>query len=571
MAAELDDLLKSAVELSDIADGRPEGPAAGRLAERLRAGRFQISVVGEFKRGKSTLVNALIGEAAVPTGVLPLTAVATELAFGEPSAIVEHLDGSVEVTGRDGIADYVAEQLNPENMKRVARVVVRGRWPLLAGGVVLVDTPGAGSSFKHNTVAARAALLEADGAIVVLSADSPLSASELGMLDALRGRRAPTFFVLNKVDHLDEHDLEKVRAFVAAAISERMGHGSRVFEVDARSALAARQAGHGAAPFEFSEFLAQIERFVADDLSGALARTARRELAALGRSMLEALRLEEAALDMDASALRELSNRFRAAASEQYRAFEDDRTLLRRDVDRLVTRIRGKLDDFGRRQPPRHFPALDEVAAQAGPRELSVKLRQQVEDSVKASFDAFRADEAERAERDWQAIAEAFRHRTEERVAAIRAAAGDLFTVPLLPLDIPPVASERERFFYLFLRVGSSSDLITTAAGRLMPVRLARPRALKKARNDLAQEFAKHAGRTAWDFDQNLHDAARKLERAMEDEMEARTQAIHQAAARADQRRHAAETRKASLASDADAHRRLAESLITRLEKNSRA
>lgn len=569
MAAELDDLLESAVELSGIADGRREGAAAGRLAERLRAGRFQISVVGEFKRGKSTLVNALVGETAVPTGVLPLTAVATELAFGEPSATIEHLDGSMEETGQDGIADYVAEQLNPKNVKQVARVVVRGRWPLLAGGVVLVDTPGAGSSFEHNTVAARAALLEADGAIVVLSADSPLSAAELDMLDALRDRRAPTFFVLNKVDHLDEPNLEQVRAFVATALLERLGHASRVFEVDARAALAARQAGHGAAPFEFSELLAQIERFVADDLLGALAGVARRELAAMGRSLLEAVRLEEAALDIDASALRDLSDRFRSAASEQYRAFEDDRTLLRRDVDRLIARTRVKLDDFARRQPPLHFEALDEVAAQAGPRELSVKLRQQVEDSVKASFDAFRANEAEHAERDWQAIAEAFRHRTEERVAAIRAAAANLFAVPLNPLAIPPVAGERERFFYLFLRVGSSSDLITAATGRLVPVRLARPRALKKARDDLAQEFAKHAGRTAWDLDQRLHDAARKLERAMEEEMESRTQAIHQAAARADERRRAAETKKTNLALDSDAQRRLAEDLIARLEDDS--
>ena len=42
-------------------------------------------MIGEFNRGKSTLVNALLGEEVLPTGVLPLTAVATELAFGAPS------------------------------------------------------------------------------------------------------------------------------------------------------------------------------------------------------------------------------------------------------------------------------------------------------------------------------------------------------------------------------------------------------------------------------------------------------------------------------------------------------
>lgn len=566
MTAVLDDLLEGAVELSDVAAGRREGAAASRLAERLRTGRFQISVVGEFKRGKSTLVNALVGEAAVPTGVLPLTAVATELEVGEPSATVVHVDGSVEKTSRNRLADYVAEQLNPQNVKQVARVVVRGRWPLLTGGVVLVDTPGTGSSFEHNTAAARAALLEADGAIVVLSADSPLSATELDMLDGLRERRAPTFFVLNKVDHLEEHELEQVHSFVTTALVERVGRASRVFRVDARAALAARQTGHRAAPFEFPELLAHIEQFVANDLVGALAGAARRELATICRSLLEALHLEEAALKLDADESRQLSDLFLAAAGEQYRTFEDDRTLLRRDVDRLISQIRGKLDDFARGQPPLHFSALESAAAQAGPGDLNVKLRQQVEKSVKASFDAFRADEAESTERDWQAIAEAFRHRTEERVAAIRSAAADLFTVPLNPLPIPPVASEREQFFYLFLRVGSSTDLITAAAGRLMPVRVAKPRALRRARADLAQEFAKHAGRAGSDLERRLHDAAHKLEAAMEEEMKSTAQAIHQAAARADERRRAAEAQQVILACDADAQRRLAENLITRLE-----
>lgn len=84
------------------------------------------------------------------------------------------------------------------------------RWPLLRGGVVLVDTPGAGSIHQHNTVAARHALLDADGAVVVFYADSllsevsvqvgwggiqglPLSETRRKMLVELRDRQAWTF------------------------------------------------------------------------------------------------------------------------------------------------------------------------------------------------------------------------------------------------------------------------------------------------------------------------------------------------------------------------------------------
>src|SRR6266571_7233152 len=68
---------------------------ARELAERLEGGRFLISVVGEFKRGKSTLLNALLGRDLLPTGVLPLTAVATEVAYGPEDLVrIHRRDGS---------------------------------------------------------------------------------------------------------------------------------------------------------------------------------------------------------------------------------------------------------------------------------------------------------------------------------------------------------------------------------------------------------------------------------------------------------------------------------------------
>ena len=191
--AEVERLVETAIRLARGAEGRPEAARAAALAERLRAGRFLVSVVGEFKRGKSTVVNALIGEEVAPAGVLPLTAVRTELAYGPASATVEHLDGTRRPIDRAAVSQFVAEELNPANEKKVARVALTGEWDLLAGGVVLVDTPGVGSVYEHNSEEARAALLDTDGAIVVLAADAPVAASERDMLKVLADRRAPTF------------------------------------------------------------------------------------------------------------------------------------------------------------------------------------------------------------------------------------------------------------------------------------------------------------------------------------------------------------------------------------------
>lgn len=557
------ELFDHALRFAEAAAGRPEAARAQKLAERLRAGRFSISVVGEFKRGKSTLVNALLGEDVVPTGVLPLTAVTTELSYGEPSATIEHLDGSRRAIDPGCLADYVTESGNPGNEKEVARVLVTGGWPLLSGGVVLVDTPGTGSIHEHNTAAAHKALIEADGAVVVLSADSPLSATERDMLTHLRDREAPTLFVLNKVDHLGPHELEQVRRFVTETLTEYLGRKETVYEVDARAALASRQ-GHlgGGDPSQFPDLLAALERFISEDLIGALAARARRDLRDLGRSLLEALSVEEAALEIGAEQMGRLAARFRVAAQANRAGFEDDRTLLRRDVSRLAQETRDRLEQRARAEASRHYADLDTVAADSSSGELADRLREAIEKAVRSSFETLRTEEGDRVEREWLEIAERFRGRTEERVSSVRDAAAELFRVELPRLTIPSVQAQRERFFYLFLQVGRSTDIITGAASRLMPARVARPRAVRRAREELGRELSKHAGRAGWDMAQRLEEATRALEQAMEHEVDNSIRAILDAASRAEQRRRATDEERRRQATEADGHRRVAWALV---------
>jgi small GTP-binding protein len=556
-------LLEHALRLTEAARGRPEAARAQRLAGQLRAGRFSISVVGEFKRGKSTLVNALLGEDAVPTGVLPLTAVTTELSCGEPAATIEHLDGSRQAIDPDCLADYVSESGNPGNEKQVARVLVSGSWPLLSGGVVLVDTPGTGSIHEHNTEAARSALIEADGAVVVLSADSPLSATERDILTHLRDRQAPTFFVLNKVDHLGQHELEEVRRFVAEALEEHLGHTERVYEVDARAALAARRGQpDGGDPAHFPDLLAALERFISEDLVGALAARAQRELCELGRSLLEALSVEDAALGIGAERMGRLAAQFRVAAEAERSGFDDDRTLLHRDVSRLVQQTRDRLEQRARAEASRYYAALETVAADSSAGELADRLREAIEKAVRGSFEPLRTDEGDRVEREWLEIAERFRGRTEDRVSSVRDAAAELFQVELPRVTIPSIKAQRERFFYLFIHLGSSTDIITGAASRLMPARLARPRAVRRARDELGRELSKHAGRAGWETAQRLDEATRELERAMNHEVEKAIQTILDAASRAEQRRRATDEERRRQAAEADGQRRVARALV---------
>lgn len=532
MGSELEDLKAKAEELAGLAAGRPEAPKARRLAERLEAGQFLVAVVGEFKRGKSTLVNALVGEAVLPTGVVPLTAIATELRFGEPLATIVYLDGRTEEIPRERIAAYVTESGNPENALGVARVEVRGRWPLLEPGAVLVDTPGLASLHDHNTEAARAALLDADGAIVVLSADSPLSEQERDLLHLLRDRRSPTFFVLNKSDHLGEDELAEVRQFVVKMIEEILHTSITVFAVDARSALHPRT-GHTGGGIEFEDFEAALSEFITHDLAAARVLTARRELARLGGSVTEGVAIERAARTVTAETLQVLVERFDAEATVQRRGFEDDRTLLARDVASLRDEVSAQLGEFARDAPLGWASELEDACRRAPRAQLEMELRRLVESAVETSFERYRGDALALVEDRWRLLATRFRARVQGRVDAARQAAADLFDVPLPRLEIPELAQQRDRFSFLFLHVGSTTEPLSRAISRLVPPRWARRRALANALSQLVAEFDKHAGRARWDLAQRLDAARSELERAMRDELEGSITAIVEAADRA--------------------------------------
>ena len=194
------------------------------LRARLDAARLRVLVAGEAKRGKSTLINALLGRAVLPAGVTPLTAVATTVRYGDdPHAEVRFADGHEEKQPLTALPDLVTERGNPGNRRHVAAVTVYLDAPVLAGGVELVDTPGTGSVFAWDTAAAHEALETMDAAVFVLTADPPVSAAERDLYAKITGLAVATFTVLNKADHLDAAGLMRQRSSPGRCWRQRRG------------------------------------------------------------------------------------------------------------------------------------------------------------------------------------------------------------------------------------------------------------------------------------------------------------------------------------------------------------
>ncbi|HOO47301.1 MAG TPA: dynamin family protein, partial [Deltaproteobacteria bacterium] len=151
------------------------------LHERLLEGRFHLAVLGQFKRGKSTLLNALLGESILPASVIPLTAIPTFIRSGSMMLKVTHASSGkqeeIPCKSREELISvleqYVAEEKNPKNRLDVSQVDLYLPSPLLKKGVVLIDTPGIGSTHLHNTEATLNFLPQCDAALFLVSADPP--------------------------------------------------------------------------------------------------------------------------------------------------------------------------------------------------------------------------------------------------------------------------------------------------------------------------------------------------------------------------------------------------------------
>jgi ribosome biogenesis GTPase A len=93
---------------------------ARELAQRLAEGRFYVACVGQFKRGKSTLIGALIGDNVLPTGFIPVTSVPTVIRYGERrNARIRTENGAWFEVAIANLEQYVSEEHNPENAKKV--------------------------------------------------------------------------------------------------------------------------------------------------------------------------------------------------------------------------------------------------------------------------------------------------------------------------------------------------------------------------------------------------------------------------------------------------------------------
>ena len=221
--------------------------AARDLLMRLADDRFNLMLVGRFSRGKSTLINAILGTAYLPTGILPLTSVITTVRYGSRPQVMLNFKGSGmrREVPLSQLAEYVTQQANPGNVKKLAYAEIELPVELLRRGLFFVDSPGLGSSIAENTETTERFFPEADAFILITSFDSPLSEEEDRALRRIRQSDKVLFVIVNKNDTVSAADRAQVMEFVKERLAQySFSRDPQIFSVSARQALEGKQAGN---------------------------------------------------------------------------------------------------------------------------------------------------------------------------------------------------------------------------------------------------------------------------------------------------------------------------------------
>jgi GTP-binding protein EngB required for normal cell division len=490
------------------------------LRARLDAARLRVLVAGEAKRGKSTLINALLGRAVLPAGVTPLTAVATTVRYGDdPHAEVRFADGREEKQPLTALPDLVTERGNPGNRRHVAAVTVYLDAPVLAGGVELVDTPGTGSVFPWDTAAAHEALETMDAAVFVLTADPPVSAAERDLYATITGLSVATFTVLNKADHLDAAGLTEAAEFTRQVLAQAARSSGapdvpgRIYPVSARAELAGGDAGFAAFAADFTAYLASSR--VADLRAAAVLRARR-----IARSLLDEVTLAQRAAQLAAGDAAARVTRFGERLAEVAIRGQDTVAVTGAESARL-------LQD------------LNDAAEADGPR-LGRDISRQLEETLGGQLRTAAVAEIERQGRErlvaltiaaagaWRArrldIIEQGLARTDARLAAdltaalgeLRDSAAELLGLELLVPEPGGRLAENRRFFYTTADEPGQTELLAGAIRRKLPGELGRRRAREHLLRAAPGLVASQIGRARGDLQYRLSEATRMLASSVE-------------------------------------------------------
>ena len=481
------------------------------LREKIENNVFNLVVLGQFKRGKTTLINALLGAEILPTAIVPLTSIATILMYGETLNIKVYFnDGRVTEIESANLPQYVTEKGNPKNEKDVQEVIITYPSPYLKDGVRLIDTPGVGSVYEHNTDVAYQYLPKSDAALFLLSVDQPVSKAELDFLKDVKEYSHRIFFLQNKADYVSSEDLSESISFSKKIIEECMGSEVKVSPLSAKLALEGKLSG--IKELLEKSFLPEFEHilntFLMQEKGEVLLLSVTNNLLRLLSQARLGLELEMKSLLTPLEELKEKIKIFENKKKEVLAEKDDFYLLLDGETKKIIKNVLE--EDLKTFRQELIFKVSKDFESSYGERSgMSLKeLREHLEElvitEVKQAFAAWRGIEDDKLAKTFEAACRRFITKIDDTVDSLLKFSAELFAVPFDIVKAEAIWSTKSSFFYRFREQPVGIEIVASSLTLLLPKFIGEKIILKKVKEYLHRVIDMQTAKVGCDFEERL-------------------------------------------------------------------
>ncbi|GBD99371.1 bacterial dynamin-like protein [bacterium BMS3Abin07] len=504
---DLKDRLLMLIDESSVVESVSECPCDD-LREKLIRNRFNLVVVGQFKRGKTTFINSLLGADILPTAVVPLTSIVTVIEHGPKVHVnVTFNDGTTKEVPPDDLPEYVTEKGNPKNEKDVAEVVIKYPSAYLKDGVRLIDTPGVGSVYQHNTDVAYEYLPRSDATVFLISVDQPLSKAEVDFLKDVRQYSDRIFFLQNKADYLTPDELVESLEYTRTTIENEVGYTSpELYPVSAKFGLEGKLKGDNELlkKSNLPAFEERLYRFLIEEKGMILIRSVSNNLL---RVISEAVLRTELLLKSLQSPLEEIERKLRAF-EEKHKEIESDKRdfeiLLEGEAKRITAEMLDPdLEEVKREISEKFLPEFDGFYQEnkaLSPGKLRKTLESFIVQGVKESYSIFRKNEDTKISLAFEKVADRFIKKINTVIDELLRYSSELFSIKFESFSAEALWSMKSGFYYKFkdeqLMIEMLGEALTSLMPRFVSNRIVR-RTMKKY---LLEMIERQSGRIRWDF-----------------------------------------------------------------------
>ncbi|MGD0446327.1 MAG: dynamin family protein [Edaphobacter sp.] len=483
------------------------------LKRKLASNQLHLAVLGQMKRGKSSFINALLGAEVLPTGVLPVTATITEIKYGPaPCATILRTTGQREEVGISTLADYITEAGNPGNKKQVASVEITYPSPFLESGMILIDTPGIGSTHAHNTRTTEAYLERVDAGIVIFSIDPPITEAESKFLREIKEDISKLFFVLNKTDVASADDGSHILRFLEEELVRLQIDSPEIFPLSARRALQQKRlAPCTSASSEIEIFERRLRSFLTEEKGQVLVRSVTGDALHIARTLRFAVAIGVRARKMSAEELR----RKRLALDRLLKSAETDlhelQILLRQHSVDLIRRVEHDLSAQVVACVPvvrQHLQLFQAQHPNETGRDFGALLEAFLTKEVEATFRNWKLWEDDEIQTQLDSISSRFVAQANGILERLQGAAGALFETSIEPLSVTCSLRVDSRLSYRIEHVFYSLERFLL----LLPRFLQRPIVLRRMNERLWNMLDMNAGRIHYDYVERLESSMAQFE-----------------------------------------------------------